>query len=41
MLDEMEKKLEHLASEINDLKKASYDGFEQLETDDFLTQAYN
>ncbi|TWI54444.1 hypothetical protein [Halalkalibacter nanhaiisediminis] len=41
MIEEMEKKLERLASEIKDLKKASHDGFEHLETDDFLTQAYN
>lgn len=41
MIEEMQKKLERLAREINDLKKSRHDGFEHLETDDFLTQAYN
>ncbi|MCM3714469.1 hypothetical protein [Halalkalibacter oceani] len=40
-LEEMQKKLELLATEINDLKKSSQNGFEQLDTDDLLTQAYN
>jgi chaperonin cofactor prefoldin len=41
MIDEMQKKLERLANELNELKKSSHDGFEKLETDHFLTQAYN
>ncbi|MBP3952394.1 hypothetical protein [Bacillus suaedae] len=41
MIDEMQKKLERLASELNELKKGTREGFEPLDTDDFLTQAYN
>ncbi|WP_166485461.1 hypothetical protein [Halalkalibacter wakoensis] len=41
MIEEMEKKLERLASELNELKKSSQSGFEKLDTDDLLTQAYN
>ncbi|WP_332630897.1 hypothetical protein [Halalkalibacter flavus] len=41
MIEEMQKKLDRLANELNELKKSSHEGFEKLETDDFLTQAYN
>lgn len=41
LLEEMQKTLDRLASEIDDLKKSNNNGFEQLDTDEFLTQAYN
>ncbi|MFC0471178.1 hypothetical protein ACFFHM_11945 [Halalkalibacter kiskunsagensis] len=41
MIEEMQKKLDRLASELNELKKSGHDGFEKLETDHLLTQAYN
>ncbi|MFC0557481.1 MULTISPECIES: hypothetical protein [Halalkalibacter] len=41
MIEEMQKKLDRLANELNELKKSGHDGFEKLETDHFLTQAYN
>ncbi len=41
LIEEMQEKLDRLASEINNLKKSSHNGFEQLDTDVFLTQAYN
>ncbi|ARK28987.1 hypothetical protein [Halalkalibacter krulwichiae] len=41
MIEDMQKKLDRLATELNELKKSSHDGFEKLETDRFLTQAYN
>ena len=41
MIEEMQKKLDRLANELNELKKTEHDGFEKLETDHFLTQAYN
>ncbi|MCK0472448.1 MULTISPECIES: hypothetical protein [Halalkalibacter] len=41
MIEDMQKELERLANELNELKSAEYEGFESVETDDFLTQAYN
>ncbi|WP_227937990.1 hypothetical protein [Alkalihalobacillus deserti] len=41
MIEEMQKKLDRLARELNELKRSGNDGFEKLETDHFLTQAYN
>lgn len=41
LLEEMQKTLDRLANEIDDLKKANKHGFERLDTDQFLIQAYN
>ncbi|WP_197276386.1 hypothetical protein [Bacillus sp. JCM 19034] len=41
MIEDMQRELERLANELNELKKAKYEGFESVETDDFLTEAYN
>lgn len=41
MIEEMQKQLDRLATEIDELKKSNNNGFEQLDTDVFLTQAYN
>ncbi|WP_017729021.1 hypothetical protein [Halalkalibacterium ligniniphilum] len=41
MLEDMENTLERLKIEIKELKKADNNGFDRLETDDYLTEAYN
>jgi len=41
LLEEMQRQLDRLANEIDDLKSSKHNGFEQLDTDVFLTQAYN
>ncbi|MFV8828601.1 hypothetical protein [Alkalihalobacterium sp. APHAB7] len=40
VLEEMEKKIERLTMEIQELRKVE-NGFEPLETDMFLTEVYN
>ncbi|WP_169819167.1 hypothetical protein [Anaerobacillus arseniciselenatis] len=41
VLEEMEKQIERLSKELNELKKPQNVGFEKLETDQYLTEAYN
>ncbi len=41
VLEEMERKIEHLSKELKELKKPVNGGFEKLDTDVFLTEAYN
>ncbi len=40
-IEDIQEKLEQLSKELNELKRAEEHGFEPLETDDLLTQAYN
>ncbi|WP_198507800.1 hypothetical protein [Bacillus sp. FJAT-45037] len=39
--EDLQRKIESLTHELNQLKRMEQDGFEQLDTDAFLTQAYN
>ncbi|WP_368505657.1 hypothetical protein AB3N04_08675 [Alkalihalophilus sp. As8PL] len=39
--EDLQRKIESLTHELNELKKVDKEGFEPLETDHFLTQAYN
>lgn len=41
VLYEMEKKIETLTVELNQLRKEKNEGFEKLDTDCFLTEVYN
>jgi hypothetical protein len=41
VLEEMEKQIQRLSEELKELKKPQQDGFEKLDTDAFLTEAYN
>ncbi|WP_139193707.1 hemagglutinin [Anaerobacillus alkalidiazotrophicus] len=41
VLEEMEKQIQRLSKELNELKKPKNNGFEKLDTDVFLTEAYN
>ncbi len=41
VLEEMEKKIECLSKELKELKKMEINEFEKLDTDVFLTEAYN
>ena len=41
MIEDMQKQLDRLATELNEFKKSSHQGFELLETDQYLTEAYN
>ncbi|WP_198510281.1 hypothetical protein [Bacillus solitudinis] len=41
MIDAMQKKIEKLTVELNELKKVNHNGFEKDETNDFLIQVYN
>ncbi|WP_165763748.1 hypothetical protein [Halalkalibacter urbisdiaboli] len=40
-IEDLQEKINRLSVELDELKKANRDGFEPLETDDFLIQAYN
>jgi hypothetical protein len=41
VLEEMERKIERLSKELKELKKPEVNRFEKLDTDVFLTEAYN
>ncbi|MFN7251477.1 MAG: hypothetical protein ACK4M9_11880 [Anaerobacillus sp.] len=41
VLEEMERKIERLTRELKELKKTEVNSFERLDTDVFLTEAYN
>lgn len=41
ILEEMERKIERLSKELKELKKTETNSFEKLDTDVFLTEAYN
>jgi hypothetical protein len=41
ILEDMEKQIERLTVELKELRKVETDGFEQLDTDLFLTEVYN
>lgn len=41
VLEEMEKQIQRLSKELSELKQPQQDGFEKLDTDVFLTEAYN
>lgn len=41
VIEEMERQIEVLRKELKELKKRESTGFEALETDVFLTEAYN
>ncbi|WP_169823125.1 hypothetical protein [Anaerobacillus alkalilacustris] len=41
VLEEMEKQIQRLSKELNELKNPKKSGFEKLDTDEFLTEAYN
>ncbi|QOY37939.1 hypothetical protein AWH56_010420 [Anaerobacillus isosaccharinicus] len=41
VLEEMERKIECLSKELKELRKPVVNNFEKLDTDVFLTEAYN